>query len=380
MLKKLKKSRIFSLVQILLFIGICFVIGATAAYMQNKSDPTDKAVLYFRAFLENDYEEMYQCVEKQEGAHIDKDMYISVMKNIRNNMNIDSYKILDPVKEDGKYVVNVECINLDNDTSQEFVVRLNKKRSGLQIIPDYTVDISQMLVNDITIEIPAGFKLLLNNKEVKTSDIKSENKKDIYVIKSLINGNYKVSAEDEYSALEKSAEFVRDGEQVKLYGDKYTASNKYETLIVNSSENFIKQFNQAVRSRKPERKEMLKLVEKGLKEKVSQYALDAQSIVYWPEIKNIAEYTVSEMKLTPFEKEIVYNKKKKNYTVTYNYSYDYKSETSTALYNSYVYVLGGTCKTTLKMTYDIKDEKVVLSDITMENENEKKEDNSLKKE
>lgn len=380
MLKKIKNSRIFSLLQVLFFIGICFVIGAGAAYIQHKSDPTDKAVLYFRAFLENDYEEMYQYVEKEEGQYIDKDMYISLMKNIRSDMKIDSYEILDPIKNGDKYEVSVKCVNQDKDSIENFVINLSKKRSGLQIIPDYTIDISLMLVDDVTIEIPTGYKLLLNNKEVTDIKPKSEDKKHIYEIKALLNGNYTVAAEDEYSALKKSMQVVKNGETIKLSGDNYTASSRYQDLIVKNSEAFIEQFNKAVRNRKPERKEMLKLVSKDIKEKVSQYALEAQSIVYWPEIKTIADYTVSEMKLSEFDKKIVYNKKKNNYTVTYKYSYDYKSETSTALYNSYVYVLGGTCKTTLKMTYDIKDEKVVLSDITMENENEKKEDNSLKKE
>lgn len=380
MLKKIKNSRIFSLLQILFFIGICFVIGAGAAYIQHKSDPTDKAVLYFRAFLEKDYEEMAQYVDVQEGQYIDKDMFISLMKNIRDDMKIDSYEILDPIKNGDKYEVNVKCVNQEKDSIENFVINLNQKRSGIQIIPDYTIDISLMLVDNVTFEVPTGHKLLLNNKEVTDIKPKTEDKKDIYVIKSILNGKYTVAAEEEYSALVKNVELVKNNETIKLLGDDYTASNKYKSLIVKTSEDFIKQFNNAVRTRKPERKEMLKLVSKDIKEKVSQYALEAQSIVYWPEIRTIADYTVSEMELSELDKKIVYNKKSKSYTVTYKYSYDYKSETATALYNSYVYALTGTCDTTLKMTYKIKDEKVVLSELTMKFENEKKEDNSLKKE
>lgn len=374
MFKKIRKSRIFSLFQILFFIGMCFAIGAGAAYIKHKSDPTDKAVYYFRAFLENDYDEMYQYVEKEEGQYIDKDMYISIIKKIRQNIKIDSYEILEPKKDGDKYEVNVMCTDLDNNTKEKFIVRLVKKRKGLQIIPDYNIDVSEMLVNDLRIEVPSGFKLLLNNKEVTKEqvEVNSENKKDVYEIKSIINGEYTIAAQDKYSALKLTKKIVKDGETIKLSGDKYTASNKYEELIVKKSEKFIENFNSAVRSRNPERKKLLELVKKNIRGKVSQYVLESQDIVYWPEIRNIDDYSVSKMELTPLKKDIIYNKKLNNYTAIYKYNYDYTSETETSLYNSYVYSLSGNCKTTLKLTYEIKGEKVVISNISIENENTKK--------
>ena len=92
-LKKFKKSRIFSLICILLFIGICFGIGASIAYVQHEANPTDEAVKYFRAFAQQDYEKMYECLYQEKGYYIEKDMYVKEMKNLRERYTLESYDI-----------------------------------------------------------------------------------------------------------------------------------------------------------------------------------------------------------------------------------------------------------------------------------------------
>ena len=57
-LKKIYKSRIFGLISILFFIAVCMGIGAFAAYVKHVSNPTEQAVTYFRAFMQQD---MTQC-------------------------------------------------------------------------------------------------------------------------------------------------------------------------------------------------------------------------------------------------------------------------------------------------------------------------------
>ena len=50
--RKIKKSRVFSLICILVFIGVCMGTGSLIAYIQHESNPTDVAVSYFRAFVQ----------------------------------------------------------------------------------------------------------------------------------------------------------------------------------------------------------------------------------------------------------------------------------------------------------------------------------------
>ena len=87
-LKKIQKSRIFSLICILLFIGVCFGIGSLIAYIQHEADPTDMAVTYFRAFVQQDYDKMYECLYTDDGYYIDKNIYTAEMKKIRKDYTI----------------------------------------------------------------------------------------------------------------------------------------------------------------------------------------------------------------------------------------------------------------------------------------------------
>lgn len=379
--KKIRKSRIYSLIKILLLIVVCFIIGASAAFVNHESDPTDEALEYFESFIQEDYEKMYSMLEIPEDKYIDKDLYIQNMKKIRSNITIDTYEIIDPVEEEDTFVVSFSCINLANDTSQNFVVRLKEKREGLQIIPDYQVSIEHMMIDNLVIEIPTGFDLLLNGKSVvDAANVTSENKKDIYTISGLIGGTYTIEAAQGPKALVETVDVVKNDTLVKLKGNDYTASNKYGSQIKTASQNFITEFYEAVKSRNPEKKSLHKILGNDeLKTQVSQLVLESQEIVYWPDIRTIADYNVSQLELSPFDISIVYNEKQNQYNVTYKYSYDYKAETSTTLYNSYIYVLTGTCTTSLNMTYDIVEDGVVLKDITMENDNVRKEDNSLRK-
>ena len=126
-LKKIYKSRIFGLISILFFIAVCMGIGAFAAYVKHVSNPTEQAVTYFRAFMQQDYDTMYNLLDKKDGYYISKDRYKEIMQKTRESMTIDSYKINDPRKEGGQYVVTIECTDDETDSSQNMNIYLNKK-------------------------------------------------------------------------------------------------------------------------------------------------------------------------------------------------------------------------------------------------------------
>ena len=75
-LKKIYKSRIFGLISILFFIAVCMGIGAFAAYVKHVSNPTEQAVTYFRAFMQQDYDTMYNLLDKTENKRINDNRFL----------------------------------------------------------------------------------------------------------------------------------------------------------------------------------------------------------------------------------------------------------------------------------------------------------------
>lgn len=376
-LKKIIKSRIFSLLEILLFIAVCIGAGALIAFVQHESDPTEQAVAYFRAFVQGDYDTMYSCLAIEEGSYVNKDMYEAEIKTLRESMTIDSYNIGKPEKKDGVKQVTIQCTNSETNEIQDFVIKFTAKRKGFQIVPDYYVNIDDMMVENFTVVLQENNDLELNGEKItkEIADISSDSQgNQIYNIKGILQGEYKVSATNKYYAAVKNINLSEKDTKIDLTVEDYIANDTYTKLIAESGENVIEQFYKAVRSRNPSRKKLLACFDnnKALVEKVKNTVSDSQEIVYWPDRKNIDNYKVIEMKMSKLKSSsIKYNAKKKTYQITYSYSYEYVSSTDTALYTSYVYDLSGKCKSTMTLTYTLNGDEIVLTNIKVTNKNKK---------
>lgn len=375
-LKKIRKSRIFSLVQILIFIAVCIVAGAFIAYVQHESDPTEQAVVYFRAFVQKNYDKMYERVDKEDGYYLSKDMYVDKIKELRESITIDSYVIKDPKEEDGKHLVTIVCTNADTGESKDLNIYLNEKREGIQLAPDYYVNIDSFMVNNFSVVMKAENHLELNGDTI-TEDmavINTDEKGNVtYSFKGIISGEYKVCAVNNYGALVKNINLSEKDTKVELTGTDYTANEKYEKLLSDGGSKFMELFYNAVRKRTPDGKKLKAQLGNNEKliSKVEELVKESMEIVYWPETKNIDNYTVKDMKIKNLKSSIKYIQDKKQYVIKYTYNYDYTSATDTALYTSYVYSLSGNCKSEMVLTYKLKDDKIVLSDVKVTNKNEK---------
>lgn len=376
-IRKIIKSRIFTLFGILLFIAVCMAAGSLIAFVQHESDPAEQAVAYFRAFVQQDYDKMYSCLKIEDGSYIDKSMYTAEIKKIRENMVIDSYDIQETEKKDGMKQVTIRCTDNETKESQDFVVKFTEKRNGFQIIPDYYINMDDMMVKNFSVVLPKNNKLELNGTEItdKSADISSDEKGNlVYSIKGILKGQYKIAATNQYYAVIQNANMTKNDTKIDLTGEDYIANDKYTKLVSESGENVIEQFYKAVRDRKPSYKKLLSCFDnnKKLIAKVEQAVSDSQEIVYWPDRKNIDSYKVIEMKMSKLKSsDIKYNPGKKTYEITYSYSYEYVSSTDTALYTSYVYHLSGTCKSTMKLTYMLNGDDIVLTNIKVTNKNKK---------
>lgn len=379
-LKKIRKSRIFSLVQILFFIAVCIAIGAGIAYVEHGSDPTEQAVQYFRAFVQKDYEKMYESIDKVEGYYLNKDMYIKTVKEMRESMVIDSYNIKEPKEEDGKQLVVIECTNTDTGEIKNFNVYLNEKRKGIQIVPDYYINVDSLVVKNFSVVMKKENHLELNGVKIteEMADITtSDNGNVTYAFEGIISGNYRVCAVNAYGALVKSIDLAEKDTKVELTGNDYTANDTYTKLLSDNWNKMIDLFYTAVRKREPSYKKLKSHIGKDKKviEKVQGLVTESEEIVYWPETKNIDDYTVKDMQVKDLKSSIKYVADKNQFTVKYTYNYDYTSGTDTALYTSYVYSISGNCKSVMTLTYKIKDGNIVLNDMKLTNENKKNSEN-----
>ena len=373
-LRKLRKSRIVSLIQILLFIAVCAAVGAFVAYFEHENDPTDEAAKYFRAFIAGDYDTMYDCVYKQDNYYINKNMYKEQMKQIRQNYVIDTYLIGKPEKANGQKIVTVTCKDETSDTEKNFNINLVGVRKKYSISSKYYVDIEKMLVKNFSVVLNEDSELLLNHEKVteKNAKVTHENGNKIYNFGAIINGQYVVTATTKYYSANESITLNREGTIVDLTKSKITASSDFGKKLNQTGNDIIEQFYAAVRNRKPNSKKLIKYFKtKKLQNKVKKLVKESQDFVYPPDTKNIDTYKVTEMDIKDFIESISYDQSKHRYIVNYSYYYKYKSETSISLANSYVYSLSGKVDCTLRIIYDIENDDIVVSDITLNNKHKK---------
>ena len=383
-LKKIYKSRIFGLISILFFIAVCMGIGAFAAYVKHVSNPTEQAVTYFRAFMQQDYDTMYNLLDKKDGYYISKDRYKEIMQKTRESMTIDSYKINDPRKEDGQYVVTIECTDDETDSSQNMNIYLNKKMHLPKLKPDYKVDIEKMLVKNLTIKIPQGDKLTIAGIEItdKDANITTENNIQIYNFKAILNGNYKITCENEYCAKNTLANVIKKDMEVDLTKSWYTANDRYTSKITNSVTDFINKYYSAARNRsKSDKKLMAFIDDKKLQKSVSKTVEETRKqIKAWKkEGKTVGLVPTMgflheghDFKIKNLNSTIKYDSKSKDFQVTSTYNYDYTCTTDIATYTSYVYKYSGSCKATLKITYSIDNGNLKIKNVKLSEKQKRK--------
>lgn len=373
-IKKIKKSRMFSLICVLLFIGGCMGIGSLIAYIQHESNPTDVVVTYFRAFVQQNYDKMYECLYQDEGYYIDKNMYVKEMKKIRQNYVIDSYDIKEPAKKDGKQSVTITCKDDETKKNQDFVVDIESKREGMNIIPDYYVDITQMLAKEVRITIPKSDKLELNGTIIdnKTVEVQENGNNSVYYFERIFSGDYKVSATNDIYARNKNCNIKGAKIDIDLTKEKLTANDKYEELITNHGRKTINQFYKAVRSRDKNNKKLRSMfATKKVKNKVSKLVEASEDIIFWPEKRNVDKFKVLDMNIRNLQTSIRYDVESKTYILTCTYKYKYVSATDTSLANSYVERISGACSSKLILTYKADKEQVSIVDVKLSNKNKK---------
>ena len=260
MIKKIINSNIVRLIGALLFLTVCAVIGAGLSYVNYESNPTDEAVAYFKAFLAQDYDTIYGLVNQPKNTYINKTAYTDRVKKIRESIVIDSYEISEPYKENGKKTVDIICNNETTETNQTIKLVFDEVKHGMQIIPDYKVDISKMLVKNVNFVVPTGDALYING-EVVTKDMAkvttdANTNTDTYHFDKILYGAYDANAINRYSQIDLKPEILQEGTTINFDATAYHANLEFEEKIKANADNMITQFYVNAREKKGNNKEL----------------------------------------------------------------------------------------------------------------------------
>lgn len=258
-------------------------------------------------------------------------------------------KFSEPYKENGKKTVDIICNNETTETNQTIKLVFDEVKHGMQIIPDYKVDISKMLVKNVNFVVPTGDALYING-EVVTKDMAkvttdANTNTDTYHFDKILYGAYDANAINRYSQIDLKPEILQEGTTINFDATAYHANLEFEEKIKANADNMITQFYVNAREKKGNNKELKAYFanDKKLQKKVDKYLKETEEVLYWPETKNIDKYSVVSFEPGEMKHQSVYNNDN-TFTVTYDFTYTYVSSTDTAIYTSYVYSIGGSCK------------------------------------
>lgn len=399
--KKNKKKRsflgsnIFRLFIAVLMLCACAGLGAGIAILEDKSDPTELVAGYFGKFLMQDYEGMMEYVDTSDSL-ITKESFVNLMSNLRAENNVGEYEFEKVEKVGDRYLMRV--LYKDGETGEEknFDIYLKKhKKKVTQLVADWQICIDDSFVRNYVVQIPEGMTLEIDGRVITDDDAALQAGEDIvktaegetivinpsqegdetgvtYRINNIIKGKHRLEATSEFTQIVREVDVAADNQNDVLKADEAKVHENYLKLIETTSPEMIKEYYEVVRNRKnsSDKLKAYFVDDKKLLKSVEKEAKKSQEIIFWPDTKNIDDYSLIQCNFSELQYTAQYvgeNKLK----ATYTFSYDYVSSTNTELYTSYVFSISGTCKTTMEITYVAENGGIKISEISIKNNNKK---------
>ncbi len=364
--KKFHKTRIYSLVMVLFFIAVCVGIGSAAAYIHHESDPTETAVQYFRAFMQQDYDTVMKLADIPDGGYLDRKQLISILEEQKKEWNGTQYEILDPKREDGRSVVIFRYTDEATGKKTDFKVYLNRFFHGL--IPDYKISFDDNLVKDYQVTIPKDAALVINDTKIENQDDLAATNQDgskTYTFSAVLRGTYQVGAETTYGIGEKKAEVTKDGVRTDLSNTAYAAREEYFKVIEEKTNGMLQQYYTLVRKKKLSGKELRGFFSKEMSGELKGLIKKSVNLVFRD--GDNKEYEVTTMDLSDQKIKATYNKEKNCFEVQCSYHLKYECATKTSLLSSYSESYKGNYQTTLSMEMTPSLENMEITGMSIKN-------------
>lgn len=396
LMHRVVRGNLFRFLVAVIILCACAGLGAGLAVMEDKSDPTDLVAGYFGKFLMQDYEDMIKYVDTTD-TFFTKDSFVNLMSDLRLAHNIGEYEFGKVKKEGGRYIMCVSYKDAETGEDQYFDIYLKKNRKNItQFISDWKISIEDYLVQDYVVQIPEGMTLELDGVEVtnqsegikqmeidviKTADgetivingsAENTGNNMTYKISNIIRGPHRLKATSEFTQIVKDIDVTSDNQNNVLNVSEETIRDDYLKIIETHSVDMVQEFYKVVRNRKTS-SDTLKayfINDENLLKSLKKELERSQKIIYWPDTKNIEDYSLVQCNFSEVQYTAQYMGENKIKAI-YTFSYDYVSSTSTTLYDSYVSSISGTCNTAMEIVYTIENEEMKISDISIKNKNKK---------
>ncbi|MCR5737413.1 MAG: hypothetical protein K6G64_07170 [Eubacterium sp.] len=368
---KIGNSRIFSLMKVLVFIAVCAVIGATAAYIHHESDPTEVAVEYFKVFMKQDYKGIKKLIDVPNDSYLDEKALGAIIADQKKDLNVDQYEVKEPTKENGKNLVVIRCSNKETGKKMDFKIYLNAYRKGFSLKPSYKVDFSKYYVNDCEISIPDGDTLQLNGTDVPeemVADTKDGMKR--YEFPTILKGEYSICSQNQYGVFEKKIQVKENQSKTNLTKLTYGAKSNYRAKVEEAYQGMFQQYYASVRKKGSGEKDYLAFFEKSARKKAKKAVQSTVTMIFDEEHRE--KYGLSNVDISDLKTTITYNKKEQQFDVVSTYQMKYDCVTATSLINSYTESYSGSSSVTMKASISVKQKNFKIKDIIVKNKKSKK--------
>ena len=395
--KKLLDNNFVRMIIAVFILACCAGIGAGIAVIEEKSDPTEYVAQYFGRFLVRDFEGMFDYDDVGENA-MDKDSFVALMTELKNQTNVGNYEFTKPVKKGDRYLVKVKYTDAQTDEKKTFDIYMYRTGGVINgYFAKWTVSVRDYIVDDYYIKIPSSMKVQFDGKDledsqiceadnaIKTSNgeimiIKPDNPDSLkefktYKLTDVIMGSHYIYVYSDYMEMDTTVDIFESGKRAGFVEEQAHIKKANLEVMEKNSEEIIKEFYEAVRNRKSSTKKLLSYFadDKKLKKKIEKLSKSSQELVFWPGTRNIEDYSLMEINFSDLQHEAKYSGNGL-YTIEYSYSYSYLSSTDTSVSTSYIFELEGDVKSVMTLTYKVDNGKLIVSDIKMDNKNKKKKD------
>lgn len=180
--KKAKKNILTTLIVLIVLIIIYLVTN----YLLG---PAKIATDYFKQVINNDVNGIYSYLDEYKGEFVSKDLLNKKLELIES---VDSYKVVDVVEGENQAIVTYEYIS--NGTYNTARVLLKREPNKYLIFDKYSVE-SGKLVENVSIKVPTGSSVKVDEVDIKEYLKTTKDNYDTYKIPYLVSGTYHIETE-----------------------------------------------------------------------------------------------------------------------------------------------------------------------------------------
>lgn len=369
--KKIKNSLLFQIVSVLLILAVLAGIGAGLAIIKHRMDYESVAVKYFSAYLRGDAESMYEYVYVDESEFINYEQFVLKTASERAACSISEYKLNKPVKESGTVTYNVTYENEISEEEETYTITLKKCREKwYHIIPEYKVVVDNKIVNNVTVHIPEGTSLYIDDQLAvnKTTDEDT----DTYDIPYMFIGEHTFYVESDFGESTIIQEIQEDNTELSVSVSDISMKISDKTELTNSIGEMIEAFYAAVIDKEKSYKDILSYFpdDGSLNKKVKKCFSKTKDVLYWNSVANSENYKIIDLTFGDIDYDISEFEYPDKAVIVCSFRYEYTASTDTSVLSSYTEQYSGACNTKITINYEASAENGwVMTGIKMSNKN-----------